>query len=118
MRQPIVRTVPPVVGLCLLLAAMAAADEQRVHSTRTIERSLPVASACRLLVDNIWGDLRIAGHSDPLVRVEAVETVRAVSAAAAERAAREVELEIADREGVIDLFVNGPFRHPRDRRLR
>lgn len=121
MRSQIASRRAAAASLCLCLAAPfaalapLAAEEERVFSTRTIERTLAVTTPCRLSVDNVWGGIRLTGHARPTVEIEAVETVRAESAAAAERASLDVTLEIGEHDGAIDVFVDGPFRHPHDR---
>lgn len=106
-----------VAGLGLCLTAPVWAGEQRVFSTRTLRDSLSAgATPCRLIVDNVWGDVRVQGRAGAAVAVEAVETVHAESADAAERARSEVELDLAVRGGVFEIVVDGPFRDRDDRR--
>jgi len=113
MRNLVITTV-----VALLATAVWSADEHEI-SSRTIRETLAFGSTDgrpRLIVDNVWGDIRIYGHDGSDVRLEVVETIHAESAAKAERAAAEVELEIRTGGGEVDLFVAGPFRDARDRR--
>lgn len=105
-----------VAGAALGCAVPLAAAEERVHSTRTIRETVEVdaTEACRVIVANVWGDIRIRGHRREVVSVVAVETVRAESEAAAERAAREVALEVGSADDALLILVDGPFRDRRD----
>ena len=100
------------------LASPTMAAEEREYGRRTLRESVrPPAERCRLVVDNVWGDVRVVGIAGAgAVEIEAAETVWAASAAAAERAAREVRLDVAAREGAVEVIVDGPFRDRRDRR--
>ncbi len=96
----------------LLLAAHAAAE---VTETRTLEETFDLAPTGRVVVDNVFGSIRVTGTDGDVVRMEAVETIEADDDAALERARREVELLIQSDRRLLDLYVDGPFR---DRRRR
>ena len=91
----------------LLLAGPGAAD---VEERRTLEATFELAREGRLVVDNVWGSIRLTGTDGRVVRVEAVETIRADDDRALERARREVELLMEADGRAVDLYVDGPFR--------
>lgn len=63
-----------------------------------------------VVVDNVWGSIVVEGYGGDIVEMTAVETVRAPTADRIELARREVELQILERDGEIELYVDGPFR--------
>ena len=56
--------------LTLLLAASVAAREEKKFSTRSLAETLTLdaGAPCRLIVDNVWGDVRVVAHDRPSVR--------------------------------------------------
>lgn len=61
-------------------------------------------------VDNIDGTVEVIGDNGNTIRVEGEEIIHAVDQQAVDRARREVKLDINERDGVAQLYVNGPFR--------
>jgi hypothetical protein len=98
-----------------LLGAGAAAAETR--SSRTWEESFAPSGGPfeALVVDNVHGSIEVRGHDRDTVEMTVTETVIARTERAAERARAEVRLETSARDGILDLFVDGPFRDPEDR---
>ncbi len=84
--------------------------------SRTLTESLAFEGSTpqRLVVDNVWGSLRIRGHAGSSVEMEAREVVRARSQERIDQARQEVSLEISQTGEGLELFVDGPFRCPRD----
>jgi hypothetical protein len=68
------------------------------------------ANAKILDVDNIDGIIHVLGDGGNTIRVEAEETIHAADQAALDRAKRDVHLDINEKDGVAQLYVNGPFR--------
>ncbi|MGH9662209.1 MAG: hypothetical protein ACRD96_26910 [Bryobacteraceae bacterium] len=87
----------------LALAAAWAAEEKQ-----EIRRSF--ASARRIEVDNVSGGIRVAGHDSSTVELVATQTIQADTADDLARARQEVKLDISEPEGVVRLYVDGPFR--------
>lgn len=87
-----------------------------VRDERTIERTFEPSGGPlrRLVVDNVFGSIRVRAHGRPNVVLTAKETLVAADASWAERARTEVELLATEEDGVVDLFVDGPFRGPCD----
>jgi hypothetical protein len=65
-------------------------------------------------VDNIDGTIQIIGDGANTIRVEGEKIIRAVSQQEIDRAKKEVTLDVNEKEGTAQLYVNGPFRHGRD----
>jgi hypothetical protein len=61
-------------------------------------------------VDNVFGSVEVVGGVFEDVRVSGLRTVRADTPEAAERARREVSLDMSESGNVVDIAVNGPFR--------
>lgn len=93
----------------------AAAAETR--SSRTFEESFAPSDGPfeALAVDNVHGSIEVRAHDRDTVEMTVTETIIARTERAAERAREEVRLETSARDGVVDLFVDGPFRDSRDR---
>jgi len=75
---------------------------QAIHHTFSGDNALDV--------DNIDGTIEVIGDSGNTIRVEGEEIIRAVDQTAVDRARRDVKLDINERDGVAQLYVNGPFR--------
>lgn len=111
-------TTRPLFGAALLLAAAlpaaaASAAEWAVEERRTLSETIAFAepgAGRRVQVNNLSGDIRVRAGDGPTVKMTAVETLRARSPEAAARGRAEVRLEIDASGGVVDLFVDGPFR--------
>jgi hypothetical protein len=83
-----------------------------VRDQRTIERTFaPNGEPFRRLQnDNVFGDVRVRAHAVPTVVLRAQERLVAADERWAERARTDVELLATSEDGVVDLFVDGPFR--------
>ena len=96
----------------LLAAAAAVAD---VRDNRTIERRLEIpGSTAGLVVDNVFGSIRVTTHGSHSIEFVAVERIEADSQRDLERARREVSLNVAQRGHEVVLYVDGPFRDCRN----
>jgi hypothetical protein len=81
-----------------------------------VEKSFTLRSteAGRLVaVANVWGSIKVTGHSGDLVEMKVAKTIKARSERDLQSALEEVTLEITERDGLLDLYVDGPFRHDR-----
>jgi DUF4097 and DUF4098 domain-containing protein YvlB len=70
--------------------------------TNTSDRTLDV--------DDVNGTVEVTGDTGNTIRVEGEKVMRAADAQALDRARREVTLDINEKDGVAQLYVNGPFR--------
>lgn len=110
-----------VVALALLFAALltsSASAELKEYDRGSQNRSFEVepARATVLAVDNLFGRIEIRTHDEPRIDLELTKSVHARSRESFERALNEVSLDVSQEPGLVDLYVNGPFRHPVERK--
>jgi len=63
-----------------------------------------------VIVDNLFGSIDVKGYDGDVVRVKIRKSIEARSEQKAAEAEEEVTLEIYEDDGVIELYVDGPFR--------
>lgn len=110
-------------GAASLFAAQATdRDSLRdypVRKTEDIRKTLKFADASRpgeVIVDNVFGPIKVEGYSGADVLLVAHRTTYAKTEDKAGRAAEEVTLDIQEKGRTVDIYVDGPFRdHDRDR---
>ena len=61
-------------------------------------------------VDNVNGEIRITGDGGNTIRVDGERVTHARDKQAIDRAKKDVTLDVNERDGTAQLFVNGPFR--------
>jgi hypothetical protein len=95
---------PALIAAPLILQAADYKIEQRepIHHVFTGDRALDV--------DQVNGSISVIGDTGATMRVEGERIVRAADQQEAERAKREVTLDINEKAGIAQLYVNGPFR--------
>src|SRR5579862_1197257 len=98
------------IALSLLAACPLLAAE--VEQNETIQKSYPLAGAApkKIIVDNVNGSIQVSGYNGSEVRLTARKRLRADSQAEADRARRDVTLEISQEENTVRFYVDGPFR--------
>jgi DUF4097 and DUF4098 domain-containing protein YvlB len=98
-------------ALLLGSAAFALAANHSNYSAEARETLSRTLSAAKTLdVDNINGFIEVTGDGGNNVRVEGEKIIRALDQTELNRAKREVTLDINEKDGVLQLYVNGPFR--------
>jgi DUF4097 and DUF4098 domain-containing protein YvlB len=98
------------IGVCALAAAVSGASH-RNWNTEAREAVNHVFTGDKALnVDNINGLIQIVGDEGTTIRVEGEKIIRAADQKEVDRAKREVVLDINEKDGVAQLYVNGPFR--------
>jgi hypothetical protein len=129
-----------IAGLALIIIVMAVpalaersarhddgdADVRRypIRKTEDIKKTLPFpggAAARKVVLDSVWGSISVEGADVEAVELSAVRTVYAKTDEAYRKAQAEVTLDISEKDGAVDIYVNGPFRcedrhHVRERR--
>ena len=60
-------------------------------------------------VDNVDGTIQVIGDNGNTIRVEGEKIIRAEDQQALDRAKREVKLDVNEKDGIAQLYVNGPF---------
>ena len=61
-------------------------------------------------VDNVDGTIQVVGDSGNTIRVEGERIARGEDQQALDRAKRDVKLDVNEKDGTAQLYVNGPFR--------
>ena len=92
--------------------------EDRVLERDSLSRTFDVAAdrPTRLVVDNVFGRIRVRSHDAQSVEMRVEKTIRGRSRQLHARAQVEVSLNISEEPGLIDVYVDGPFRETgRDR---
>lgn len=123
--RPTTRTIA-LTAAALALAAAAAlaaapAQSRRHSATRemdafkseTIAKTLAFTDPAKpgeLVVDNLYGPIKVEAYSGRDVVLEAKKIVYARDEARAARAEAEVRLDITTKDNTIELYVDGPFR--------
>jgi hypothetical protein len=85
-----------------------------VRQEQTIRRSFPADAAHgtkTIEVDNFSGTIEVIGSDSDQVQMVADEQIRAQSKEDAQRALKEVSLDVTQPGDLIRLYVDGPFRH-------
>ena len=83
-----------------------------VQEQETIQKSLSMAGAPHRSqeIDNVWGSIEVVGTNSDQVQLTVNKSTRAESKDKLEQARKEVTLDITEQQGVLKLYVNGPFR--------
>jgi hypothetical protein len=84
-----------------------------VSEEQTIRKSFPTEATHRaktIEVDNFSGTIEVIGSDSDQVQMVANEEIRARSKEDAQRALKEVSLDVTQPEDSIRFFVDGPFR--------
>jgi hypothetical protein len=95
-------------GLLLVCPLMAAELEQNdtIQKTYALSGSTPR----KVIVDNVNGSIQVTGYAGNEVRLVAHKRLRADSQGDADRARREVTLDISQDANTLRFYVDGPFR--------
>jgi len=87
-----------------------------IQKTETINKALRFSDTDGdrlVVVDNVFGSIKVNGYSGKEVRVTIRKTIEAQSEKKLAEAREEVTLEIKEDDNVIELYVDGPFRDKR-----
>jgi DUF4097 and DUF4098 domain-containing protein YvlB len=96
-----------VFGLAVALLGASHRD-YKVENREAIHRVFPNDTA--LDVDLVNGSITVTGDNGNTIRVEGERIIRAADQEEVQRAGREVVLDSNEKDGVGQLYVNGPFR--------
>jgi len=104
----------PALLLALLLPALAAGHdsyrlEKKDQVAQVFQFSAP-EKAKTVKIDNVFGSITVSGAPTSEVRLEAKRSLRADSQDDLQKAEREVVLKMAEKDNVLDIYVDGPFR--------
>lgn len=82
-----------------------------VRADEKIEKSFAMPPGHRTLeIDNVWGSIEVVGTNSDQVQLTVNKSTRAESKDKLEQAGKEVTLDITQQDGLLKLYVNGPFR--------
>ncbi len=101
-----------------LLAASAAPDFDwnwnfKVEEKDDIRKTLAFSRSSgdkQLRIDNITGNISITGYDGADVQVVAHRTIRAESADRVQTARQDVVLKLAEKDNIVDVLVDAPYR--------
>lgn len=87
-------------------------SQYTVKEQQTVRNSFPVTAVGkhRLVVDNIFGSVDIVGTRGNQVQMVVTQTFAGETQQKLELAKKEVSLDTSNDDGVVRLYVNGPFR--------
>jgi len=91
-------------------ATASAARDYKEEAKEPVRHTFP-AGPTTLDVDNINGTITVIGDNGNTMRVEGEKIIRADSVDELNRGKREVVLDINEKNGIAQLYVNGPFRN-------
>jgi hypothetical protein len=95
-----------VLGMCLGVG-MVCADVEHKDSK---QMSYAVSPGAKLVVDNVWGGIRVTAQPGREFRVTVQEHWRADTQEKLAEARREVRLAVTNDSNAVTLLVDGPFR--------
>lgn len=108
------KTVLALMTLALFGLFLAAHNhDYDVQEKETIQKTLKIADASQaaeVIVDNVWGSVRVEGTSGRDVILTAQKTILAESKEKLQKAKEEVKLDITEKGNTVDIYVDGPFR--------
>jgi hypothetical protein len=104
--------------LVLLLASLFPVlapghDSYDLEKKETIAQVFTFSSpekAKTVKIDNVFGSITVSGTAAATVRLEAKRSRRADSQDGLLKAEREVTLKMAEKDNLLDIYVDGPFR--------
>lgn len=82
-------------------------EQDKIEKTIRFDRS---SDGRLVIVDNVFGSVKVTGYSGDEVRMVAQKTIVAKSDNKLVLAKEEVRLEIIEDDGVVEFYVDGPFR--------
>jgi hypothetical protein len=100
-----------IVVFCAAGLAGAAEKTDKITESHTFSSS---GAGNKLIVDNVWGDIKVTGYDGNEVKVEAVKTIPAGDEDDIFEIEEEVLLEITRESDLFELYVDGPFRDCND----
>lgn len=110
-----IHLVPVAAALLVAWALPAGALESKNVERRSFELA-SAAGGRAVVIENVFGAVRVRAGSGDTVELTIHETITADDAAALERGRAEVELEVAESNGRLELVQDGPFRDDCDDR--
>lgn len=88
-------------------------DPYKLEKKDAVERVFRMAAAPQppvVKVDNVIGSIAVSAAPGAQVRLALKKTLRADTPEWLARAEKEVRLDVSEKEGLLELYVDGPFR--------
>ena len=102
-----------------LTAGLFAQRDYQVQESEDIQKTFTFqnpAAAKTFIIDNIFGSIHVEGTRSKEVQITIHKTIKAKNKDRLEKAKEEVSLDITEDGNIIELYVDGPFRHSEDRK--
>jgi hypothetical protein len=99
---------PAIAGLALVATLGADSRDWKTEAREPFHYTF--SSDTSLDVDNVDGHIQVTGDNSKTIRVEGERIIRAADQQELNRAKNEVRLDVNEKDGVAQLYVNGPFR--------
>jgi hypothetical protein len=99
------------VTACALVAAVFAAPNRNWNAEAREPFHYTFSNDKTLDVDNVDGTIQVIGDNGNTIRVEGERIARGEDQEAIGRAKNEVKLDVNEKDGTAQLYVNGPFRN-------
>ena len=102
-----------------LTAGLFAQRDYQVQESEDIQKTFTFqnpAAEKTFIVDNIFGSIHVEGTRSKEVQITIHKTIKAKNKDRLEKAKEEVSLDITEDGNIIELYVDGPFRHSEDRK--
>lgn len=97
----------------VLLGVFLVAHEFDVKEKEEIQKTLKFQDPLKpkeLVVDNVFGSIKVEGTSGQDVLLLAHKTIKARTSEKIQKAKEEVKLDITEKDNTVDIYVDGPFR--------
>jgi hypothetical protein len=108
------KTALALMALALFGLFLASHDrDYAVQEKEEISKTFKMADASQtaeVIVDNVWGSVRVEGASGRDVILTAQKTILAESKEKLRKAKEEVKLDITEKGNTVEIYVDGPFR--------
>ena len=99
------------IGAAALALAATLVEARNFHTQVREPFHYTFAKDKALDIDNVSGTIHVVGDGGNTIRADGERIIHAEDQRAADRAKRDVTLDVNEKDGIAQLFVNGPFRH-------
>jgi DUF4097 and DUF4098 domain-containing protein YvlB len=107
------RHIVPVLIIVLLAALAFSESAYKFEEKEQIQKILKFEDPAKpktLQLDNVFGGIDVQGYDGSQVELVAHKTIKAKTQDKIQKAKEEVKLDIKESGGLIDIYVDGPFR--------
>jgi hypothetical protein len=97
-----------IIPIAIGVFAIAAHRDYKLEEREAFHHTF--SNDATLDVDAVSGSINVVGDGGNTIRVDGEKVIRAADQEEVQRAKREVVLDINEKNGIAQLYVNGPFR--------